>query len=207
MGALLELARAYMTLRPPPGCSILFLAPTAEESGLLGARYYAAHPLYPLAKTLANINIDGVNPWGKTRDIENISAGNTTLDDVFGALAAAQGRVVVPATQPEKGYLYRADHFEFFKEGIPCLYPNGGKEVLGQPAGYGRVKSEEYTARHYHQPSDKIDPAWDLAGAVQDTQLLFEVGYQVAVGGHVPEWKPNGEFKGKRDEMLGKRPA
>ena len=205
VAALLELARAFMTLQPAPKCSVLFLAPTAEESGLLGAHYYAAHPLYPLDKTLANLNIDGVNPWGKTRDIENICAGNTTLDDLFSALAAAQSRVVVPGTQPEKGYLYRADHFEFFKEGVPCLYPNGGKEILGQPPEYGRRKSEEYTAQHYHQPSDRIDPSWDLAGAVQDTQLLFEVGYQIAVGDHVPAWKPGGEFKSKHDAMLAGR--
>lgn len=202
VAALLELARAYMTLDPAPKCSVLFLAPTAEESGLLGARYYIEHPPYPLAKTLANINIDGVNPWGKTCDIENICVGNSTLDDLFAALAAAQGRIVRPPSHPEKGYLYRADHFEFFKEGIPCLYPNSGKEILGQPPEFGRLKNEEYTACHYHQPSDKIDPAWDLAGAVQDTQLLFEVGYQVAVGDHVPTWKPNGEFKSKRDAML-----
>ncbi len=202
VAALLELARAYMTLPSGPKCSVLFMSPTAEESGLLGARHYARYPLYPLAKTLANINIDGVNPWGKTREIENITSGHTTLDDLFTGLAAAQGRVVVPATQPEKGYLYRADHFEFFKEGVPCLYPNGGKEILGQTLEYGRQKSDEYTARHYHQPSDKIDPTWDLAGAVQDTQLLFEVGYQIAVGSQTPEWKPEGEFKFKRDEML-----
>ena len=207
VAALLELARAYASLDPAPKCSVLFMAPTAEESGLLGARHYATHPLYPLAKTLANINIDGVNPWGKTRDIENICAGNSTLDDLLSALAAAKDRVVLPPTQPEKGYLYRADHFEFFRAGIPCLYPNGGKDVLGQPAGYGWQKSYEYTARHYHQPSDKIDPTWDLAGAVEDTQLLFEVGYQIAVGGHMPEWKPLGEFKSKRDLMLGRQHA
>lgn len=204
VGALIELARAFTRLEPAPRCSILFMAPTAEESGLLGARYYAAHPLYPLVNTLADINIDGVNPWGKTRDIENISAGNTSLDELFAQLAAAQGRVIIPATQPEKGYLYRADHFEFFKEGVPCLYPNGGKEVLDREPGYGKEKIDEYTARHYHQPSDRIDPTWDLAGAVQDTQLLFEVGYQIANGAHIPEWKPHGEFKTKRDEALQK---
>ena len=202
VGALIELARAFTTLETPPRCSVLFMAPTAEESGLLGARYYATHPLYPLAKTLADINIDGVNPWGKTRDIENVSAGNTTLDDLFATLAAAQGRVVIPATQPEKGYIYRADHFEFFKEGVPCLYPNGGKEVLDRAPDYGRSKSDEYTAQHYHQPSDRIDPSWDLAGAVQDTQLLFEVGYQIANGAHTPEWNPDGEFKTKRDAAV-----
>ena len=209
VASLLELARAFTTLEPAPKCSVLFMAPTAEESGLLGARYYASHPVYPLAKTLANINIDGVNPWGKTRDIENICAGHTTLDDLFAALAAAHGRVVLPATQPEKGYLYRADHFEFFRQGVPCLYPNGGKEVLGKPEGYGRQKTDEYTARHYHQPSDKVDPGWDLSGAVEDTQLLFEAGYQMVVGHHVPEWKPHGEFKAaaRRDAALAPRKA
>ena len=207
VGALIELARAFTTLETPPACSVLFMAPTAEESGLLGARYYATYPLYPLAKTLADINIDGVNPWGKTRDIENVSAGNTTLDDLFETLASAQDRIVIPATQPEKGYIYRADHFEFFKEGVPCLYPNGGKEVLEREPDYGRRKSDEYTAQHYHQPSDKVDPTWDLAGAVQDTQLLFEVGYQIANGAHTPQWKPGGEFKGKRDAALAKAGA
>ena len=195
VGALIELARAFTTLDQPPGSSVVFIAPTAEESGLLGAHFYASSPLYPLENTLADINIDGVNPWGKTRDIENVSAGSTTLDELFSTLAAAQGRVVIPATQPEKGYIYRADHFEFFKEGIPCLYPNGGKEVLEREVGYGRSKSDEYTAHHYHQPSDRVDATWDLAGAVQDTQLLFEVGYQLATGAHVPEWKEGGDFK------------
>ncbi len=204
VAALLGLAKAYMTLTPGPKCSVLFMAPTAEESGLLGARYYAAHPLYPLAKTLANFNIDGVNPWGKTREIENICSGSSTLDDLLEALAAEQGRTVLPATQPEKGYLYRADHFEFFKEGVPCLYPNGGKDVMGQTPEYGRLKSDEYTSKHYHQPSDKIDPTWDLSGAVQDTRLLFDVGYQIVVGNHVPEWKPDGEYKSKRDQALGR---
>ena len=124
------------------------------------------------------------------------------MDELFETLAAGQGRVVIPATQPEKGYIYRADHFEFFKEGVPCLYPNGGKEVIGREPKYGRRKSDEYTAQHYHQPSDRTDPTWDLSGAVQDTQLLFEVGYQIANGAFLPEWKPGGEFKIKRDEAL-----
>ena len=197
VGALIELAHAFTTLDQPPHSSVVFMAPTAEESGLLGAHYYASSPLYPLENTIADINIDGVNPWGKTRDIENVSAGSTTLDELFSTLAAAQGRVVIPATHPEKGYIYRADHFEFFKEGIPCLYPNGGKEVLERELGYGRIKSDEYTAQHYHQPSDQVDPTWNLAGAVQDTQLLFEVGYQLANGTLVPEWKEGGDFKPK----------
>ena len=122
--------------------SVLFMAPTAEESGLLGVKFYATHPLYPLEKTLADFNIDGVNPWGRTRDIENVSEGHSDLDELLVAAAAAQGRVVVPDTQPEKGMVYRADHFEFFKRGVPSLYCSGGKDVIGQPEGFGLREDE-----------------------------------------------------------------
>ena len=198
----LAVAKAFTQLPVPPARSILFLAPTAEESGLLGAKHYAEHPLYPLEKTLADINIDGVSVWGATADIENVSSGQSDLDEVLQAVAAAQGRRVVPDTRPEKGYFYRADHFEFAKRGVPCLYPNYGKEVIGQPAGFGHEKSDEYTARHYHQPSDNLDPAWNLSGAVLDAQLLFEIGLRVANGEDYPQWMPGSEFKAVRDEML-----
>lgn len=194
VAALLGLAKAFVTLPTPPRRSVLFMAPTAEESGLLGAKHYATHPLYPLGKTLADFNIDGVNPWGRTRDIENICAGHSDLDELLTAAAAAQGRVVVPDTLPEKGMVYRADHFEFMRGGVPSLYPSGGKEMLGQPEGYGRAKIEEYIAHHYHQPSDRVDPAWDLSGAVEDVQLLLTVGWQVATGDVFPQWKPEAEF-------------
>ena len=198
----LAVAKAFTQLSPPPARSILFMSPTAEESGLLGARYYAAHPLVPLEQTLADINIDGVNMWGETADLENISSGHSDLDDVLIAAAAAQGRRVVSDTRPEKGYFYRADHFEFAKQGVPCLYPSAGKEVIGQPPEFGHAKADEYTANHYHQPSDNLDPAWNLSGAVQDAQLLFEIGYRVAQGNAYPAWLPGGEFKAVRDEML-----
>ncbi len=199
---ILAVAKAFTGLPQPPARSILFMSPTAEESGLLGARYYAAHPLVPLEKTLADINIDGVNVWGATSDLENISSGHSDLDDILIDAAGAQGRRVVSDTRPEKGYFYRADHFEFAKQGVPCLYPSSGKEVIGQPAGYGHEKSDFYTANHYHQPSDDLDPAWDLSGAVQDAQLMFEVGYRVAQGEAYPAWLPGGEFRAVRDEML-----
>ncbi len=194
VATLLGIAKAFVTLDPPVRRSVLFMAPTAEESGLLGAKHYATHPLYPLEKTLADFNIDGVNPWGRTRDIENVSEGHSELDDLLAVGAAAQGRVVVPDTQPEKGMVYRADHFEFFKRGVPSLYPTGGKEVVGQPEGFGHEKIKEYIAQHYHQPSDRIDPAWDLSGAVEDARLLFMVGCQVANGDKFPQWKPGAEF-------------
>ena len=194
VATLLGIAKAFVALDTPVRRSVLFMAPTAEESGLLGVKHYATHPLYPLEKTLADFNIDGVNPWGRTRDIENVSEGHSELDGLLAAAAATQGRVVVPDTQPEKGMVYRADHFEFFKRGVPSLYPTGGKEVIGQPDGFGHRKINEYVAQHYHQPSDRIDPAWDLSGAAEDARLLFMIGCQVANGDQFPRWKPGAEF-------------
>jgi Zn-dependent M28 family amino/carboxypeptidase len=202
VAAIIELAEAHTKLPQPTKRSALFMATTAEESGLLGAKFYAENPLYPLEKTLANINIDGTSVWGKTRDIEDVSDGNSTLDDLLGEAAKRQGRVLVPNSKPERGSFYRADHFEFSKLGVPALYTGRGKEFIGKPAEFGQQKTEEYVAKLYHQPSDQVDPGWDLSGAVQDMQLLLEVGYQVANGAKWPEWNPGTEFKAKREEML-----
>jgi Zn-dependent M28 family amino/carboxypeptidase len=204
VASVIELATAFTKLNPPPKRSVLFMATTAEEAGLLGAKFYAEHPLYPLEKTLADINIDTVNPWGKTRDIEDLSDNNSTLDDLLAAAAKRNGRVMTPNSEPEKGHFYRADHFEFSKRGVPSLYTRGGKDFIDKPANFGQQKRDDYTAHHYHQVSDEVDPNWDLSGAVRDVQLLFEVGYQVANGDKFPEWKPGTEFKAKRDEMLKK---
>jgi Zn-dependent M28 family amino/carboxypeptidase len=204
VASVIQLGAAFVKLNPPPKRSVLFMATTAEEAGLLGAKFYAEHPLYPLEKTLADINIDTVNPWGKTRDIEDLSNNNSTLDDMLAAAAKRNGRVMKPNSQPEKGGFYRADHFEFSKLGVPALYIGGGKEVIGKPAEFGQQKKDDYTAHHYHQVSDEVNPEWDLSGAAQDMQLLFEVGYQVANGDKFPEWKSGTEFKAKRDQMLRK---
>ena len=204
VASLLQLAAAFTKLNPPPKRSMLFMATTAEEAGLLGAKFYAEHPLYSLEKTLADINIDTVNPWGKTRDIEDLSNNNSTLDDLLAAAAKRNGRMMTPNSEPEKGSFYRADHFEFSKRGVPALYTGRGIDFIGKPAGFGRQKKDDYTAHHYHQVSDEVDPNWDLSGAVQDLQLLFEVGYQVANGDKFPEWKPGSEFKAKRDDTLTK---
>lgn len=202
--ALLEIADAFTKLKTPPRRSILFLAVTAEERGLLGAKHYATHPLYPLEKTLADINMDGFNQWGRTKDIVVVGYGNSTLDDILNELMTAKGRTVVPDTEPEKGFFYRSDHFEFAKEGVPALYTDSGEEFIGKPSGYGRQKREEYTNNDYHKVSDEIKPDWDLSGAVEDTQLLFEVGYRVSQNDTWPEWKVGTEFKAKREEMLKK---
>ena len=205
VSGLLEIARAFKKLPAAPKRSILFLAVTAEEKGLVGAKYYASHPLYPLAKTVANINIDGVNQWGKTRDFSVIGLGNSTLDDALTRVLAAEGRVVRPDAEPEKGFYYRSDHFEFAKQGVPALDPDAGIEFAGKPNDYGMKKREEYTSRDYHNPSDEVKADWDLSGAVDDLRVLFRVGDIVASSKGVPEWKPGTEFKARRDSMMAKR--
>ncbi len=203
--ALLEIAKAFTKLQPPPRRTILFMAVTAEEQGLLGARYYAEHPLYPLEKTLADINVDGLNPWGLTKDIEIIGYSASTLDDVAEAVARSRGRVIVPDTFPEKGFFYRADHFEFAKQGVPALYTHSGVDFVGKPEGWGKKKKEQFIAEDYHKPSDEIKPDWDLAGAVEDARFLFECGVVVSEVDQWPEWKPGAEFKARREAMLGKK--
>jgi Zn-dependent M28 family amino/carboxypeptidase len=203
-GALIEIARAFTKLPTPPKRSILFLAVTAEEKGLLGAKHYATNPLYPLERTVANINMDGVNQWGRTKDIVIVGDGNSTMDDLMREAAGSQGRTVVPDPEPEKGFFYRSDQFEFAKQGVPVLYADTGTDYIGKSVEYSQKKRDEYTTNDYHKVTDEIKPDWDLAGAVEDTQLLILVGYRVAQGDKFPEWKTGAEFKAKRDEMLRK---
>ncbi|PYI77821.1 MAG: peptidase M28 [Verrucomicrobia bacterium] len=201
VAAVISLGRAFTKLNPAPKRTLIFLATTAEEAGLLGAQYYALHPLYPLAKTLADINIDSMNVWGKTRDIEDTSFGMSTLDDALALRAQTQGRVAIANPRPEKGSIYRADNFEFAKVGVPALYI-GKNEHLVARAPDAPLRGDEFDLHDYHQVSDEVKPDWDLSGAVQDVQLLFEVGYEVANGSKYPQWKPGNEFKPKRDAML-----
>jgi Zn-dependent M28 family amino/carboxypeptidase len=200
--ALLEMARAYKALSTPPRRTILFLSVTAEEQGLLGSQYYVEHPLYPLARTALDINMDGMNVSGRTQDIVQIGRGVSTLDDLVEAVAADQGRVVKLDPEPEKGFYYRSDHFEFAKNGIPAFDPDEGVDFIGRPAGWGLEERRKYTAEKYHKPADKIQPDWDMSGAVQDSQLYFLVGYRVANDPRMPEWKPGAEFKAIRDASL-----
>ena len=202
--ALLSLARALKKLDPAPKRSILFLAVTAEEQGLLGSQYYATTPLYPLAKTLANINIDGINLAGRTKDLTVIGYGASEMDDLIAAAAAGQQRTIRPDPEPEKGYYYRSDHFNFAKQGVPALYVESGIEYLGKPADYGLKIREQYVAEDYHKPSDEVKPNWDLSGAVEDLQLLATVGFWVANGSRFPEWRPGNEFRAIRDRQLGR---
>jgi Zn-dependent M28 family amino/carboxypeptidase len=201
-GGLIELARAFKNASPPPKRSILFLFVTAEEQGLLGSAYYAAHPLYPLAKTLASLNLDALNVYGRTRDLTIVGLGMSTLDEAIEKGAAEQGRIVKPDPTPEKGSYYRSDHFPLAQAGVPALHAGGGIEYVGKPADYGKKLREEYTRLHYHKPSDRVRPDWDLSGALEDLTLYLRLGYRIANGGEWPAWNPGAEFKAKRDAML-----
>ena len=199
--AVLDIAKAFTNLPVRPRRSVLFLAVTAEEKGLVGAKYYATHPLYPLEKTVANINVDGINQWGKTSDLTVIGLGNSTLDDDLLSVLKADHRTIRPDAEPEKGYYYRSDHFEFAKQGVPALDTDAGIEYVGKPAGYGMKKRDEYTNKDYHNVTDEVKPDWDLSGGAQDMQALFKVGNAVANANDTPRWKPGNEFKAKRDSM------
>ncbi len=202
VASVIELASAFAKVNPPPKRSVLFMATTAEEAGLLGAKFYAEHPLYPLEKTLADINLDSMNVWGKARDIEDLSLGFSTVDDFLAAAAKRQGRKAIPDSRPDKGKIYRADNFEFSKVGLPSLYIGKGEHLLSHPET-APLRSDEFDSTDYHQVTDEVHPDWDLAGAVQDVQLLFEVGYEVANGDKFPEWKSGSEFRVKGSASRG----
>jgi Zn-dependent M28 family amino/carboxypeptidase len=201
-GGLIELARAFAGATPRPRRSVLFLFVTAEEQGLLGSTGYAEHPLYPLAKTVAVLNIDALNVHGRTRDLTIVGLGLSDLDDVVRKAAAAQGRVVEPDPMPEKGSYYRSDHFPFARKGVPSVHAGGGVEYVGRPADYGRRIREEYIRSDYHKPSDAVKPDWDMTGAVEDLALYLRVGHDLASAATRPEWKPGAEWKPLRDAMM-----
>jgi Zn-dependent M28 family amino/carboxypeptidase len=195
VAAVIELARAFTRLPQPPKRSLLFLSVTCEEKGLLGARYFAQNPLFPLKQMVADINMDGMNTWGKTSDVVEVGLGQSTLDDLLIAEARQQGRVVKPDPEPEKGGYFRSDHFEFVQVGVPALDMGSGSDYVGKPASFGVEKRQEYIKNDYHKVTDEIKPDWDLSGMVEDTQLLFRVGYRVAQEATSPRWKEGAEFK------------
>ena len=204
VAALLEVAKAFTALKTPPRRSILFIATTGEERGLLGAKYYAEHPLYPLERTLAVLNIDLINVWGPTRSITIVGYGRTTLADDLSRLAQANGRMATDDRRPEMGNFYRSDHFSFARRGVPAVYMARGLDYIGKPEDWGRKEIAAYFGNDYHKVSDEVKPGWDLSGAVEDYRLYFQLGYQVAQAARWPEWKAGDEFKAKRDDMLGR---
>ncbi len=200
--ALIEMARAFTKLPAPPRRSILFLAVTAEEQGLLGSQYYSVTPIYPLAKTVADLNMDSWNTHGRTKDLTLVGYGASDLDDYARDAAAEQGRIVHGDAEPEKGFYYRSDHFNFAKQGVPALDPDGGVDYIGKPAEYAAQVRKEWNEKRYHTPLDVVMPDWDLNGAREDLRVLFAVGQRVAQADKFPEWKTGNEFKAKREAML-----
>lgn len=202
---MLALAEALTKLDVAPKRSSLFLVVTAEEQGLLGSEYYAKFPLYPLEKTLAAVNIDANLPlWGRTSDVVVIGLGASDLDDYLRDAAAEQGRVLVPDAEPEKGFYYRSDHFNFAKVGVPALNTDDGVAYVGKDEGFGRQKKDEYTASRYHAPADEVQDDWEFSGYAEQLKLLMAVGIRVANADSYPEWKPGNEFKAVRDKALGR---
>ncbi len=202
VAALLEVAQAFASLPVAPKRSIIFVAVTAEEQGLLGSQHYAENPIFPLNKTVAGLNMDGLNLIGKTNDIVVTGFGMSELDAVLEVAAAAQGRVLAPDPDVEKGYYFRSDHFNLAKKGVPMIYPGGGIDHVEFGSEYGQAQSDDYVANRYHKPSDEYDPAWDLAGGEQDTRLYFAVGEAIANSGAWPNWFPGTAFRAIRDASL-----
>jgi len=201
---LIELARAFSRLKQPPKRSLLFLAVTGEEQGLLGSQYYATHPIFPLEKTVAVINMDSLNIWGPMKDITVIGYGLSELDKYVEEEAAQEGRQVNPDPTPERGSYFRSDHFSFAKQGVPALYLSPGVDHRVHGRKWTLEKRDKYLAQNYHKPSDEFDPTWDLSGAIQDLRLIFKVAFRLAQEETFPNWHEGAEFKSLRDKMMKK---
>ncbi|WP_371742347.1 M28 family metallopeptidase [Aestuariibacter sp. A3R04] len=193
--ASIVMAQAFSNLHPTPARSVTFLVVTAEEQGLLGSKYYADHPVIPLSKTVANINMDAMNVLGKTKDVSVVGMGKSELEVYLEKAAKAQGRYLTQEDRPEAGYYYRSDHFSFAKKGIPALYADGGSEPWDEETARYRKRMKVIDTGCYHQVCDEFRKEWDLSGMVQDTQMLFEVGVDVANADKWPAWNQSSEFQ------------
>lgn len=197
--ALLELADAFAALPERPRRSIVFLAVTAEEQGLLGSAHYAANPVFPLAQTVAGLNMDGLSNFGPTHELVVSGHGLSELDGILESAAAAAGRRVDPDPEPEKGYYYRSDHFELAKKGVPMIYPAPGIDHIEHGVAYGQAQNDKYLAERYHMVDDEFDDSWDLSGVVPDVLLYYAVGDAVANSTSWPNWNLGTEFRALRD--------
>ncbi len=198
--AIIEVAET-MVERGAPDRSVIFIAVTAEESGLLGSAYYGEKPLVPLAQTVGGINIDAMLPIGETKDMKVIGFGSSELEDLLKRQLEKRGMYVVPDDKPEAGYFYRSDHISLAKLGVPMLYADPGNNHVTNGLTYGEKFAKEYTAERYHKPGDEYDNSWDLSGIVQATDILLDLGYDLANSDAWPNWYDGTEFRGLRDDM------
>jgi Zn-dependent M28 family amino/carboxypeptidase len=205
IAGILAIARGFRDMLPGASRSVMFIAVTAEESGLLGSEYYAEHPLVPLEKTAAVINLDALMPLGRARDIEVVGYGASDLEDLLAQAAKAQKRTLTPDQRPEAGYFYRSDHFNFAKAGVPALYVKSGMLLRDKPEGTGKAMLDAFAAQRYHKPGDEYSEDWDVSGSIEDLRLLFEVGARVANSESWPEWREGNEFRGMREKSAKSR--
>ena len=203
IAGLIALAEHYQK-QPQPERSVVFIAVTAEERGMLGSRWYAANPLFPLNKTVAGINMDVMNVYGPMRDVQVFGYGASELEPLLDKYAKAQGRYIAPEPTPEDGFYYRSDHFQLARYGVPMLYARGGVDSVAHGKDWGLAQRRDYTANYYHKVNDEFSPAWDLRGSQQDLWLFYLVGHELANSALWPNWYEGKEFKAARDLSLQK---
>jgi Zn-dependent M28 family amino/carboxypeptidase len=194
----LELAEAMARAGAAPGRSMYFVFTTAEESGLLGAEHFTQHPPLPIDQVVANINIDGLNYLGPTRDIVLLGADRSSLGPTAETLAKERGRVVGPDQHPERGYFFRSDHFPLAKAGVPALSISEPREFTGPNAAELLKRQEAYNSTDYHQPSDEYDPAWDFSGGVDDLRFLAALAWRIAADPQIPTYNQGDQFANAR---------
>ena len=199
--AIIEIAEAFKTGIQPER-SALFLAVTAEESGLLGSAYYAEEPLVPLKNTIAGINIDAMLPLGRTKDMKVIGYGASELEDLLESTLDRRNMYIVPDDKPEAGYYYRSDHISLAKKGVPMLYADPGNEHEDYGLIFGEDFSDDYTKNRYHKPADEYNDTWDLSGIKQTSEILYELGYNLANSTMWPNWYEGTEFRSLRTKMM-----
>ncbi len=204
VSALLAIAHAFTRLEQRPARSVVFLATTSEEQGLLGAEYYADHPAFPLADTVADINMDSMNVYGKTHDLTVIGWNKSQLQPLLAKAAKTEGMRLAPYPHPETGMFYRTDLLEFARHGVPSIVTASGTDYVGRPRGWGAKKWANYFAHHYHQPSDEYEPQWDLSGEVQQAGALFLLGYGLSNSDAWPNWNEGVSFRTRR---MAQRPS
>jgi Zn-dependent M28 family amino/carboxypeptidase len=204
VSGLIELGRAFAH-SPRTERTTMFMAVTAEEKGLLGSEYYATNPLYPLATTVANINMDGSAVNGPAKDISTSGDAGLTLQDDLIAVAKAHGRYFTKDSRPEAGSFFRSDHFSFAKQGLPALSFGSGRDLVKGGVEAGKAAQEAYVRDRYHQPADEFDPNWDLSGMAQDLTIGYDLGMQLANSREWPQWKAGSEFKAARDKTAAER--
>jgi Zn-dependent M28 family amino/carboxypeptidase len=201
VAGILEIAEAFVHQQPRPGRSLVFLAPTLEESGLLGSRYYVAHPVVPLEKTVAVINLDAMPVIGKARDITVVGFGSSQLEDVLRPIAQQQGRTLHAEATPEDGFYFRSDHFNFARAGVPALYAKGGDDLIDGGTAAGRLAQVDYRDHRYHKPADEFDPGWKLDGVMQDLEALYGVGRNLADSAQWPRWYDGNAFRTAQEKL------